>query len=169
MLSLARVPRKAAAGPPVRSTPTSAACVAMIDVPGGSRVYVDTNIWIYVVQLDRAEHAAARALLDGLVHAGCRLTTSELTIAECIYKPAQQGWQASILAFDRLFHSGAVDILPLDGALARRASLHGARTRLKLLDAIHHVSAIESGCRLLVTNDRRFRASDDLPVLTLDP
>ena len=58
-------------------------------------------------------------------------------------------------------------VLPLDGGLARRAALAGGALGLKLIDAIHYVSAREAGCRHFLTGDGRFKSTPSMTVVGL--
>jgi predicted nucleic acid-binding protein len=137
----------------------------MADFAGGSRVYVDSNIWVYYIEANPAFVEAVRQIFVTVEKAGARLVTNEITIAECLYKPAKEGNAAALDAYDRLFGSGEIEITRLDGALARSAALHGGQLGLKLIDAIHYIGALECGCDVFVTADSQFRTGPKMRVM----
>lgn len=141
----------------------------MIEVGPQDRVYLDSNIFIYLVEGERRYVDAATRVFEQIASAGAMAVTNEITIAECLWGPAKAGARTIFARYEAIFASEDILLTPLDGVLARRAAVHGGRIGLKLIDAVHHVSAIDSGCRLFVSNDRRFRSSDELPIVALDP
>ncbi len=139
----------------------------MVEFPNGSRLYLDTNIWIYYIE---ANPSFVRKVHDVIVAAEATvstLVTNEITVAECLYKPSTDDNLTAMQAYDQLFASGEIELVPLDGALARQAASHGGKLGLKLIDAIHYMSALTSGCDHFITSDARFRSVPGLKVLTI--
>ncbi len=134
----------------------------------GARIYIDSNIWVYFIEANPRFVEAVRQVFLAAQAAGARLVTSEIAIAECLYKPAKDGNATALAAYERLFGSGEIEFTPLDGALARRASLHGGALGLKLIDAMHYLSALESGCDVFVTADAQFRSGPQMRVLVVE-
>jgi predicted nucleic acid-binding protein len=135
-----------------------------------SRVYIDTNIFIYY--LERSPHffEPVKHLFEHIDSVGAQLLTSEITVAECIYRPSQLGDQKLIRAYELLFEeSHEVDLVPLDGHLAKQAAMHGSQIGLKLIDSIHLVSGLQSGCDYFVSSDARFKSGPRLTVIQILP
>jgi predicted nucleic acid-binding protein len=141
----------------------------MDEIGGASRIYVDTNIWIYYIEANAAFVDRVRAFFVGVEAAGAKLVTNEIAIAECLYKPSKDGNTAALKAYERLFDSGEVEITPLDGGLARRAAVNGGQLGLKLIDAIHYVSALEWACDFFVTSDSAFKSGPMTQVIRIGP
>jgi predicted nucleic acid-binding protein len=143
----------------------------MTDSPefgSGSKVYVDSNMFIY--QFEKLEGFWERVALrfSEVEKQGGRLFTSELTVAECCYKPAGEGNALLLSAYEDFFEeSGEVELVSLSGDLVKGAALVGASVGLKLLDAIHYVSALEAGCTHFLTGDKAFRSGAELKVVQL--
>ena len=95
------------------------------------------------------------------------MVSSELTLAECIYQPLKLNDLELAMTYERLFESGDISVVKVDGGILKRAAKHGAGSGLKLLDAVHYVSALEYGCRYFVTSDKRIRSSDNLQVVLI--
>lgn len=140
----------------------------MTDLEMRCRIYTDSNVWIYLIQGIGPLHLAARTFVDRSVVSGATFVTSELTVAECLYQPARDGESYAVASFDRLFGSGRIDVVPLDGPMLRRAAIHGGPRRLKLLDAVHHLTALEQRCQYLATGDHRFRETDGLELIRIE-
>lgn len=139
----------------------------MAEFASTSRLYIDSNIWVYFIESNPVFVETMRQILQAVEAAGARLVTNEITIAECLYKPAKEANHAALAAYDRLFASGEIEITPLDGALARRAALQGGALGLKLIDAMHYLSALESGCDVFVTGDSQFRSGPQMRVMVV--
>ena len=137
----------------------------MTEFARSARIYVDTNIWIYYVEANPAFLPKVIALLRKADEAGGTLVTSELALAECLIRPARQNNQALIALYQNFFAEGRIELVGIDGALTRRAALVGGALGLKLIDAIHYVSALEAGCGYFLTGDSRFRSGPDLRVI----
>lgn len=137
----------------------------MDEIAAGAAVYVDTNIFIYFIEATPGHYDRAAAAFTQLAEKSARVVTNELTVAECLYLPAREENRALIAVYERLFDaSGDVTLLPLTGGIARRAAIAGGAMGLKLMDAIHYLSALESGCSHFLTSDSQFKSGPDLQV-----
>lgn len=56
-------------------------------IPAGSRVYIDTNIWIYSLEGFAPLAPALTALFERIDAGDLAAVTSELTLAEVLVKP----------------------------------------------------------------------------------
>jgi predicted nucleic acid-binding protein len=141
----------------------------MIRLQTQSRVYVDSNVWVYHVEGVRAWSAAIASLFDAVDASEAQLVSSTLAFAECVYRPAKEGNQTFLEAFEELFDQDDLDIVPVDDQLLLRAARRGGQLGLKLLDAAHYIAALEDGCRHFVTADTGFRSGPALDVIVLNP
>lgn len=134
-------------------------------IAGTSTVYVDTNIFIHFIEASPTFFAKTKQIFEHIDAVGARIVTSEITLAECLYKPSQDQNTTLVAVYGELFEkSGDVSLIPLDGMVAKRAALRGGGLGLKLVDAIHYVSALEARCDLFITTDAQFRSDNDLEV-----
>jgi predicted nucleic acid-binding protein len=156
-------------------TPICAGCVAMSEkglakITSLSSVYVDSNVFVYLFEGPPQFFTSVKGFFEHTAKAGARLLTNELTLAECIYKPSREDDSVLVAKYEALLEPGdEIGIIGLDGALAKRAALAGGKQGLKLADAIHFISAFESGCQFFVTADTRVRSSPGLEVLNIRP
>jgi len=139
-----------------------------IDFNHSTRVYVDTNIWIYFIE----SHPSFREQIDAIFEkadvAGAALVTSEIAVAECLVGPSRQSQTAIIQLYQAFFEESGIEFVKLDGGLARHAALASGVLGLKLIDAIHYVSAREARCTYILTRDGKFKSNADLIVVGLD-
>jgi predicted nucleic acid-binding protein len=140
----------------------------MNDIEAASRVYVDTSIFVYFIEATPNFHPKAKALFERIDTMGASIWTSELTVAECMYKPAQDKNAALLAIYETLFEkTGGIELLALDGAVAKRAALRGGELGLRLIDAIHYLTALEQGCDIFVTSDKNFKSGPRMRVITM--
>jgi predicted nucleic acid-binding protein len=140
----------------------------MNEISGASRVYVDSNVFIYFLEASPEFFPKAKDFFEHADKLGSAILTNEYTVAECIYQPSRNGNLSLVAKYGSLFgKEGEVQLIGLDGALARRAALAGGALGLKLADAIHFVSALESGCDFFVTAHAAFKSGPAMKVLRL--
>jgi predicted nucleic acid-binding protein len=126
-----------------------------------SRVHVDSNVLIYAVEGVPATAGPAKRLIAFLrAHRGL-MYTSEIALAEVLAPSNRDGaWPLPAkrrVYLDFLVWSGAVNLLPVTRDILIRTADVRRTTKLKLLDAIHLISAIRHGCTFLVSGDADFR------------
>jgi predicted nucleic acid-binding protein len=138
----------------------------MNNIKASSRVYIDTNIFIYFIEGSEKFFPQVKELFEHVGTLGAQIVTSEITVAECLYKPSQQQNQKLINIYEELFErTGEIELFPLDGLLTKQAALHGSQLGLKLIDAIHYESALQAGCDVLVSADTRFKSGPKMRAL----
>lgn len=143
--------------------------MAKTDILAGiSRLYVDSNIFIYLVEGRGADHDIVGALLKEAAARNIRLMTSEVTIAECLHGAFKQGNDKLANVYRDLLSAGIVaETIPGDPVLFEYAAYVGASLSLKLIDAIHVASATIFECDAFLTNDRGIRAPENLRIIQL--
>jgi predicted nucleic acid-binding protein len=154
--------------PAKKSMLISDGCAVMDEISEESRVYVDNNIFVYFLESLPSFFEAAQSFFAHADAVGARLVTSEFTLAECLYQPSRNDDLPLVSEYELLIEqSGDVELIALDGALAKRASFAGGKLGLKLADAIHYISALEAGCDFFVTADAAFKSGPAMKVLRL--
>jgi predicted nucleic acid-binding protein len=133
----------------------------------GSAVYVDANIFIYFIEGSPAFEEPARRFFKLANERRVSLSTSELTIAECLHGAHRLQNKSLAQAYLRLFDDAKmIRLVQVDRSILESAASVGAATRTKLIDAVHIASALSVGCDVFVTNDRSIRAPERLKILT---
>lgn len=135
----------------------------------GGLVYVDTQIFIYSVEM----HDKYWSLLEDFWRKAnseeIKLVTSELTLAEVLVAPLRQKDTQLINAYNELLKSSQVDLVPVSEAILREAAaLRASIPRLRMPDAIHASTANSYKCDMFLTNDMGFRQIPGLSLLLLD-
>ena len=99
---------------------------------------------------------------------GIALMTSEIAIGECLYGAYKRERTESAERFETLFAEiGIFHLVPVAMDIVKRAAWIGATHRIKLVDALHVASAIETGCDAFITNDKAIRSTPDLAIVQL--
>jgi predicted nucleic acid-binding protein len=130
-------------------------------------LYLDTNILIYVVEGHATFGLPAQVRLATARAAGDTLMISDLTRMECLVGPLQAGDAAREAAFQAVFATPDIQVVPITPAVCDRAALIRATSRFKPMDALHLAAAVEHGANIFLTNDARLSSFTGLTVEVL--
>ena len=120
-----------------------------------SRIFFDTNLFIYLLEDSGARGAKVSGILERISGRRDELLTSTLTLAEVLVKPLSVGDIAWADRYEKLLNTPGVSVLAFDRASARiYAQLRQDKT-LKPPDAIQFSCAANAKCDLFITNDER--------------
>lgn len=92
------------------------------------------------------------------------LICSDLCRFECRVKPLRENKTILLTAFDQFFTTMIGETISLSRLVMDRATELSARYGFKTADAIHLAAAIEGGCDILLTNDRRLVKCTEITV-----
>ncbi len=121
---------------------------------GVSRIFWDTNLFIYLIEdfQDLSERVAA--LRKRMLERGDELYTSALTLGEILIKPLETGNEDLARRYESVLQQGA-EIIPFDVEPARLyATIRKDRT-IRPPDAIQLACAAHARIDLFITNDER--------------
>lgn len=129
-------------------------------------LYVDSCVLIYALEEDPCLGIAARQVLADAVARNQALAISPLVQLQCLVRPLARQQSELLLRYQdwlRHFHWLGINDTTFSMATELRAR-HG----LKTPDALHLATALQHGCRALISNDKRFeRAEADLESIAL--
>jgi predicted nucleic acid-binding protein len=121
-----------------------------------SRVFWDTNLYIYLFEDYGRFSALASSLRSKMLERGDQLFSSALTLGEILVKPMEQGDTGLCRKYEKAVLA-TTSLISFDLEVARRyASLRCDRS-LRAPDAIQLACAASAGIDLFVTNDRRLQ------------
>ncbi len=120
-----------------------------------SRVFWDTNIFIYFFEDHGQQGKAARVLRERMLQRGDQLITSAMTVGEILVKPYERQDLKLCKQYEEAITNTAL-VVPFDLNAARRFSMLRLERTLKAPDAIQLACAANSGTDLFITNDGRF-------------
>lgn len=119
-----------------------------------SKVYWDTNLFIYLIE-GSDERAGRVAELHGhMRERGDTLFTSALTLGEVLVKPIERGDEELRERFKKAIVAGT-SILPFDSVAARRFAEIRTDRSIQAPDAMQLACAAATGMDLFITNDDR--------------
>jgi predicted nucleic acid-binding protein len=119
-----------------------------------SRVFWDTNIFIYFFEDRGQQGRAARLLRERMLQRGDQLITSAMTVGEILVKPNERQDVKLCKEYEEAITTTAL-VLPFDLNAARRFSKLRLDRSLRAPDAIQLACAASSGTDLFITNDSR--------------
>jgi predicted nucleic acid-binding protein len=123
---------------------------------GMSRIFWDTNLFIYLWEDYGALSQAVEDLREKMLRRGDQLLTSTLTLAEILVKPTTSGNSELCRKYEEAI-SSAAQLIPLDTKVAKiYAAIRRDRT-LKAPDVLQLASAASAAADLFVTNDARLQ------------
>ncbi len=135
-------------------------------------LYLDSNVFIYAFEGRPGALREAASLIVRQVFAGENFgCTSVLTRAEVLVRPLGQRQTELADRYRRLLSAaGPVEIKSIEPLAADiAAELRADYPSLKLPDALHLATAIQTDCSAFITGDKRLSiASARIPVVILD-
>lgn len=137
----------------------------------GLRAYLDTNVFIAAYEHVGAGADHARWVLDAIEDGRLSAATSELTLAELLVRPLQEGASALVEAYQSILGPGpGFDVQPVGrDILVEAARVRAGRSSIRMPDAIHIATARKLGCHVIVTDDGGFATRDGPPPIKLGP
>ena len=125
-------------------------------------IHLDSNVIIHMVEGFPSHRAGIERLLEMLEN-GLRAVTSELTLAEVLVKPIEQGWKELADRYEDLMAgTEELTVRPVSRAVLAASARLRARLGGKLPDAIHVATAMANGCTMFVTEDNGIRLPETL-------
>lgn len=121
------------------------------------KICLDTSALIYYFNKHEPYFARCSRLVRAIETGRIRGVISTVTEMELLVEPLVKKRVHLVNDIeDTLRRLAWLEVVPVDGSLARRAALVRAETRLRSMDALVAATAIAAGCRYIVGNDREF-------------
>ena len=121
-----------------------------------SRVFWDTNIFIYLFENYGELSERAAELRSKMLVRGDRLLTSALTLGEVLVKPMELSDIELCRKYEEAILAAAV-VLPFDNKAAKNYAALRCDRSLRAPDALQLACAAAAGVDLFVTNDARLQ------------
>ncbi len=119
-----------------------------------SRIFWDTNLFIYLFEGYGELSDRTKALRQKMVERGDQLLTSTLTLGELLVKPMEKGELDLCQRYEQALSSSAV-LLPFDTKAANQYARLRCDRGIRPPDAIQLACASVAGIDLFITNDER--------------
>lgn len=119
-----------------------------------SRVFWDTNLFIYLLEDFGPQSDQVAALRERMLERADELVTSTLTLGEVLVKPAEQGNEGLRQRYEDVLARTA-RLIAFDRGTARRYAEIRRNRSIRPPDAIQLACAAQVGVDLFITNDDR--------------
>lgn len=140
----------------------------LLDVPLGRRVYLDTNLYIYLFEGIAAYRELMVELTAEIDRRDIAVVASELIFVELLPRPLREGRRDLVADYLELMQrTPRITLAPADRRVILRAVELRADRELRSMDALHLATALVHDCETFLTNDQRLDATDQIRVLTL--
>lgn len=140
--------------------------MGLIEDLGPGPVALDASPFIYFVERVPPWIDLVRPVFAAIEAGKLPAVTSAMTLLEVLVGPYRAG---NLLLAERfetvLTRTAGLRLIQIDRAVLRTAAFLRATARLRAPDAIHVASAIATGCRTFLTNDRHLPPIEGLRVL----
>jgi predicted nucleic acid-binding protein len=120
-----------------------------------SRIFLDTNFFIYLVEGTGARAARAKHLLRAFSARRDEVLTSVMSVGEMLVLPLRNGDRALAQKYRSIFRGQGVTVLSFVEEAAEAFACIRIDKKIKSPDAIHLATAGHAGCDLFLTNDER--------------
>ena len=120
-----------------------------------SRIFWDTNIFIYLMEGSGANHTLAQTLLNRMLVRRDELITSAMTLGELLVKPLEANRPDLAQRYEALLGSRGVIVVNFDRNAARIYARLRLDRNIRPPDAIQLSCAAVAATNLFVTNDAR--------------
>ena len=120
-----------------------------------SRIFLDTNFFIYLIQGTGPQFIRTKYLLNAFSSRRDEILTSVMTLGEMLVVPMREGDRVLAQRYRKILRSPGITVLPfLEDAAETFALIRGDKS-IKPPDAIQLATAATAGCDLFLTNDER--------------
>jgi predicted nucleic acid-binding protein len=119
-----------------------------------SRVFWDTNLYIYLFEEYGHFSRKVRQLRSNMLVRGDQLLTSTLTLGELLVKPSEEGDFDLCKKYENAISTTSL-LIPFDLAAAKLYALLRRDRALRAPDAVQLACAGSVGTDLFITNDER--------------
>jgi predicted nucleic acid-binding protein len=134
----------------------------------GQRVYFDANALIYFFDRREPFFGAVAQLFTACDNGQFTGYTGDAAVSEVMVHPYRTNQPEEIARGKGLFtRENFLTVLGHDANTFDLASQLRARHGLKLIDSLHYATALNAGCRFLISNDIDFKRGSALELILI--
>lgn len=121
----------------------------------GQLVYIDTHLFIYFLDQNTGFFPISAKILEAVEEGTFFAFTGDIAIAEALVKPYKINDISLISSFKSFFFTdNFLSIVSHNSDTFDLCSPIRATYNMKFADALHYATAIKSGCKFFITNDK---------------
>jgi len=133
------------------------------------RIYLDTNIFIYLLEGFQQYHLLMDEFINGLENRKFSCFTSELTLAELLVPAFKKENSHIIYEYKKILNDPElVTLVSTTQDIYIHSASNRANFNLKLPDAIHVATAQSIDADIFLTNDKKIRTPNNMEIIILD-
>jgi predicted nucleic acid-binding protein len=145
-----------------------ASVTASTQILAGRRIYIDANVFIYLLDGTTRWAAPATSILAAARAGQFAAVTGEAVVAEVMVGPYRSRDPMLIRSARELFAlPRLVEVVGHPAKVWDDAAMLRGTLDVPLIDGLHVATAAAAGCDCLVTNDRRMRPALGVDVVPL--
>lgn len=136
----------------------------------GSKIYLDTNIYIYFFE-DNPHYAnQIEQLLILITKKNATLVVSTLLLSEILVSPYKTNNKKLLQLYQNIDQTiSNLNFIPLHKKIADKAAFIRAKYGIKTPDAIHLATAIEQQVDIFITADQQLRKVKEIKIEIVNP
>jgi uncharacterized protein len=119
-----------------------------------SRIFWDTNLFIYLFEGEGPLHARVVQLRRAMLDRGDQLLTSALTLGEILVKPIERNDTELAARYEKTLATAAL-LIPFEARAAKVYARLRCDRSIRAPDAVQLSCAATAGIDLFITNDER--------------
>lgn len=124
----------------------------------GRKTYLDVNVFIYALEGFPQVEQTLEALFKAIDSAELQTVTSELSLAEALIRPIENNnLQHQAIYQSAIRSRTGLEVVPVSRSILLEAARLRGTVGLKLPDAIHVATALQTDCEVFLTNDDRIQ------------
>ena len=134
-------------------------------------VLLDTSVFIYYLEGIEPYYLLAEEIFNDIIDGNIKGYFSTISVTEFVTKPFADRNVTAIEHFKRFLSSLSIRVVAVNYEIAERAGkLRSEYPSIRTPDALIVATALESGCDVLVTNDKDLKKLkvDELNVIVLE-
>jgi predicted nucleic acid-binding protein len=143
--------------------------MGLIEEIGSNPVFLDTCIFIYFIEENKAFISTVNSIFAGIDKGKIYAVTSELTLLETLVIPLRANDEKLAQTYEEILsESQGLVMKALDRNLLINAADLRTKYGIKTPDAIQISAALQTNCKTMITNDRRFPRIPGIKILQLN-
>ena len=134
----------------------------------GQRVYIDANYLIYFLDRTEPYFDMVAPIFQACDRGDFMGFTGDAAVCEVMVHPYRNKSPSEIARGKSLFvREGFLTVLRHDADNFDLTAQIRAGANMRMIDALHYATAIQAGCRYLLTNDHDFKSGTTLEVIPI--
>ena len=134
----------------------------------GQRVYIDANYLIYFLDRTEPYFDVVAPIFQACDQGNFMGFTGDAAVCEVMVYPYRNKSPSEIARGKSLFaRQDFLTVLRHDADSFDLAAQIRAGSNMRMIDALHYATALQAGCRYLLTNDHDFKSGTTLEVISI--